>query len=109
MLSEAWHAAEILAARDMQIRILNFPWLNRVDQAWLSEAVGGTRCVITIDDHYRAFGQGGVIAAALAGHIPVICLGFDEIPVSGQNSEVLAYHKLDRTALAERIAVEAKQ
>jgi len=105
LLSEAWHAAEAIAAEHgPSIEIVDLPWLNTVDPEWLMRVAGG-RPVITLDNHYLDGGQGEMIGSVLAerGHSGgVTRLGVEDIPVSGTNPEVLAHHRLDRESLAER-------
>lgn len=108
MLSEAWHASALLHDR-LQVAVVDVPWLNRLDAAWLAGAIAGKRLVVTLDDHYVAGGQGQLIAAtiaALPGTRPrVINLGVREIPACGSNDEVLRHHRLDRASIAEEIAL----
>ena len=51
LLSNAWHAAEELErTRGLTTRLINLPWLNRVDPGWLREAIGdraGASCCST--------------------------------------------------------------
>jgi transketolase len=117
MLSEAAAAADQLAAeRNLSVKVLNLPWLNRIDAKWLGECIGNARYVFTIDNHYRAGGQGERIATAVAelglNRPPrVHRFGLDDIPVSGTNDEALRHHRLDRQSLAaeigRRVAAEA--
>jgi transketolase len=101
LLSNAFEAArEIEAATGAGIRLVNLPWLNRVDRGWLKQAIGRCRSIITVDNHYVHGGQGEMIAAAVAelGLEPaarVTRLGVTELPECGTNDEVLAYHALD--------------
>ena len=48
------------------MRLVNLPWLNRVDRGWLREAIGDRRIVVTLDNHYVHGGQGEMVAAAIA-------------------------------------------
>ena len=68
MLANAWHAAEEVEATDGRApgRRGDLPWLNRVDAAWLREAIGERRAVVTLDNHYVHGGQGQMLAAAIA-------------------------------------------
>lgn len=116
MLSNAWHAAdEIEKSTGTRLRIVNMPWLNRVDRGWLRETIGHCRHVITLDNHYLHGGQGEMLAAAVAElgldpSVRVTRIGVTELPECGTNDEVLAYHGLDipglvkqfRAALASR-------
>ncbi|MGE0444007.1 MAG: transketolase C-terminal domain-containing protein [Vicinamibacterales bacterium] len=108
LLSNAWHAAEALAAEGVSVRLINLPWLNRVDADWLRGAVGGCRTVVTLDNHYLRGGQGEMVAAAIAAlglepAVRVTSLGVTELPECGTNDEVLAYHGLDIEGLARQI------
>jgi transketolase len=108
LLSNAWHAAEELQhATGASIRIVNLPWLNRIDAAWLRQMIGECRTVITLDNHYVHGGQGEMLAAAIAElalspPVRVSRIGVAELPECGTNDEVLAYHRLDVAGLAEQ-------
>jgi len=107
LLSNAWHAAqEIEQSSGVHIRVVNLPWLNRVDHAWLKDAIGGCRTVITLDNHYVHGGQGDMLGAAIAelGLEPsarLTRIGVTELPECGTNDEVLAYHGLDIAGLVK--------
>ncbi len=105
LLANAFEAAEeIEKATGVSIRLVNLPWLNRVDPAWLRHVIGTRRAVITMDNHYVHGGQGEMVAAAIAalGLEPaarVTRIGVTELPECGTNDEVLAYHGLDVAGL----------
>jgi transketolase len=109
LLGQAVEAAEWLRQkRGIGVKIVNFPWLNRVNDDWLRKATGEIRHVFTLDDHYILFGQGQLLASRLAAlencSRPAIRhLGLRELPVSGQNSEALVAHKMDTKSLAQEI------
>ena len=95
LLSNAWHAAEeIEQTTGSRLRIVNLPWLNRVDALWLKETIGTCRTVITLDNHYVHGGQGEMLAAAIAelgldSSARVSRIGVTELPECGTNDEVL--------------------
>lgn len=110
MLNEAVKAAQNLSERGISSAVINFPWLNRVDAEWLIESFSKYKTIFTLDDHYVEQGQGALIASALAKYFKyfklpprVISLGVNEIPVCGQNGEVLKYHNLDSHSLIKTI------
>ena len=108
LLANAWHAAHDLAHAGVGVRLVNLPWLNRVDPEWLAQVIGGRRAVITLDNHYVHGGQGEMVAAAVAalGLEPaarVTSIGVAELPECGTNDEVLGYHGLDVAGLLARI------
>jgi len=106
MLSEAYKASQKLKERNISVAVINMPWLNVVDDAWLAETLKPYRAVITLDDHYKTYGQNYLLATALlrAGVQPrVISLGLDTIPACGKNDEVLAHHGLDAAHIEQTI------
>jgi transketolase len=110
MLAQACLASAILREeRGIGLTVINLPWLNRVDDAWLLETVGDCRHILTLDDHYVAFGQGQMLAARLAAlGLPsggsVRQLGVLELPMCGSNAEALTAHELDAAGLAREVA-----
>jgi transketolase len=117
LLSNAVLAADDIAqSTGMSIQVVNLPWLNRVNAAWLSRTIGAGRTVIALDNHYLHGGQGDMLAAAtarlaLTPAVRVVQIGVAELPECGTNDEVLAYHGLDVPGLVKqlRAALEAKQ
>jgi len=107
LLSQAWHAAELLLQDGVSVRLVNLPWLNRFDVQWLEQVVGESGLLVTLDNHFLAGGQGEMLVAALACagvSLPrVIRLGVDDIPVCGTNEEVLRAHGLDAESIADAI------
>jgi transketolase len=105
MLSNAWHAAdELQRERGVTTRLINLPWLNRVEPGWLKDAIGDCRGIVLLDNHYVRGGQGEMVAAAIAelGLDPapaVTRIGVRELPECGTNDEVLEYHRLDIRSL----------
>jgi transketolase len=108
MLSEAFRAAEALAGQGVQAAVINLPWLNRVDGAWLKGVIGARKQLFCIDNHYTAGGQADFVAAALAevgwpAGLSFTKIGVTEIPVSGTNAQVLQHHGLDAAGIAARV------
>jgi len=107
MLANAFEAAKQLEEESgVTIRLVNLPWLNRIDASWLREAVGTCRSVVTLDNHYLHGGQGEMVGAALAelglASSPRLTrIGVTELPECGTNDEVLAYHRLDISSLVQ--------
>lgn len=107
MLHGAMEAASELARQGYDVGVMNLPWLNRVDGAWLARELGVLPLIVTLDDHYVTFGQGGLVASALAqarARPAVMSLGLESLPACGWNAEVLAFHGLDGMSLARTIA-----
>jgi len=106
LLTNAWHAAEELAAEGISAAVINHPWLNRIDDVWVGESLGRFPAVITLDNHYTTLGQGVMIAAALARgrcQADVRTMGLNDIPACGTNAEVLSHHGLDAPSIAKAV------
>jgi transketolase len=109
LLANAWTAIEeIEATSALRVRLINLPWLNRVDPAWLRAVIGSARSIVTLDNHYVRGGQGDMVAAAIAElalepAARVTRIGVTELPECGGNDEVLAYHGLDVASLVRSI------
>ena len=109
LLPRACRAADILEDRHgIGLKVINLPWLNAVDGAWLEAAAEGIPVIFTLDNHYLAQGQGEMLAAALAANglaaaTRVNRIGVDGFPACGTDDEVLRHHGLDAEGLADRI------
>lgn len=107
-LAEAMKAAELCGqAGGPSVRVIDLPWLNRVDAGWLDGAVAGFRHAVVVDNHYPLGGLGTHLALHLAARPQRIRLhhfAVEGVPACGRNDEVLARHRLDARSLAERIA-----
>lgn len=107
LLTNAYRAAEELATHGISAAVIDLPWLNRIDDAWV-KTLGGFKQIVTLDNHYLEFGQGVMIAAALARNgvrAEVSPIGLAEIPACGSNADVLAYHGLDAAGIARTVLV----
>jgi transketolase len=109
LLSNAFEAAEdIERSSGASIRLVNLPWLNKIDLRWLREVIGGRRSIVTLDNHYLKGGQGEMVASAIAelGLEPsarVLRVGVTALPECGTNDEVLAHHKLDVASIVKSL------
>ena len=103
LLTSAWKAADELATGGISAAVIDLPWLNRIDETWVREELGRYQHIVTLDNHYLEFGQGVMVAAALARtgvRASVTAIGLTEVPACGTNAEVLAYHGLDGPSIA---------
>jgi transketolase len=109
LMANAWRAVDELAPYGVSAAVINLPWLNRIDEAWVANTLSRFAAVVTLDNHYVALGQGVMIAAALARagiRVDVRSIGLTDVPVCGSNAEVLSHHGLDATSIA-RTCVDA--
>jgi transketolase len=102
LMSNAWGAAEALAAEGVSAAVINLPWLNRIDDEWFETFFREFDTIVTLDNHYVAFAQGMMVAAAVARtglRVHVRSLGLTDLPACGANAEVLAHHGLDAAGI----------
>lgn len=105
LLTNAWKAADELATQGISAAVIDLPWLNRVDDEWV-KTLGSYPHILTLDNHYQEFGQGVMVAAALARNgvrADVSAIGLKEIPACGSNVDVLAHHGLDPAGIAKSV------
>jgi transketolase len=106
LMTAAWLAADELALEGVSVAVVNLPWLNRIEDAWVRDVLGRFSTIVTLDNHYVTLGQGVMVAAALARNgvrAEVRSLGLTDIPACGTNAEVLAHHGLDGPSIARAI------
>jgi transketolase len=101
MLHEALTAAEALGNR---LQVINLPWLNRFDDAWLADAVEPFDELFVLEDHAPVGGLGDALRRALGGRT-VTVFGVEGWPACGTPAEALRFHGLDGSSLADRIAL----
>ena len=101
MLHEALTAAEMLESR---VQVVNMPWLNRVEAAWLAELVEPFDDVFVVEDHAPVGGLGDSLRRVLDGRA-VTVFGVEGWPACGTPAEALRFHGLDGASLADRIAL----
>ena len=108
MLHEALMAAEILAAQAFSLKVVNLPWLNRIDHSWLIDTIGDCKTIFSLDNHSEYGGLGDHLLNALMTSDnlrdkKLIKFAVEEHPACGTPQEALSYHKLDGKSLVERI------
>jgi transketolase len=102
MLHETLTAAEIIRARGVRVSVVDMPWLNRVDGAWLAEAVAPFEHVFVVEDHAPVGALGDTLRRELGRAVTVF--GVEGWPACGTPPEALRFHGLDGASLADRIA-----
>jgi len=110
VLAEAVKAAEALSQRGISAKVINLPWLNRIDPDWLRDVLQDARSLVTIDNHYVMGGLGDLVLSAVAGlqlRLPCRKLGLTGVPPSGTNDEVLRAVGLDAAGIISQIEAMA--
>jgi len=108
MLNEAMLAAETLQGHNFSLKVINFPWLNQIDEKWFKDKVADCETIFVLDNHSQFGGLGDQIlntAQKLDGLRAkrYIKLAITEYPACGTPPEVLSYHKLDGKSIAASI------
>jgi transketolase len=108
LLSAAIEASKRLRQeKNLSVKVINLPWLNRIDSAWLKNALEGCRKLVVLDNHYMIGGQGDLVAKAVAQagiSIEFQHCGVTEIPPSGTNPQVLQTVGLNADAIVQVLA-----
>jgi transketolase len=108
MLNEAMNAAERLREQDMSLKVINLPWLNRIDQGWFKDNVADYETIFVLDNHFQFGGLGDQILNAAQNGDELRSKKYKKIaltkyPACGTPPEVLAYHGLDGESIAAKI------
>jgi transketolase len=111
MLHEALLAAETLKEKGFSLKVVNMPWLNRVDLKWLEETVHGCGAIFVVDNHSPYGGLGDSLLNAAMGADTlrkkrIIKFAVEDYPACGTPQEALSYHQMDGTSLSHRILRE---
>jgi transketolase len=101
MLHEALTASELLAERGIGLAVVNLPWLNRFDPAWLDGVLASGEHVFVLEDHAPVGGLAEALRRALDRR--VVVFGVEGWPACGTPAEALRAHGLDGASLARRI------
>lgn len=106
MLNEALNAAEILKDEKIFLKVINLPWLNKIDLNWFSSIIDEFKKIFVLENHY-AYGALGDTLLNLINEndidLKVFKFAVEGLPECGTPKEVLQFHKLDGASLAKRI------
>ncbi len=109
MLNEALVAGDLLEQQGISLKVVNMPWLNRIDSDWLSEVTANFAEVFVLDNHMAFGGLGdcllnGVMASDELRGKKIVKFAVEDHAACGNPSEVLRAHRLDGESLANRIS-----
>lgn len=106
-LKQAYEVAEKLEnEKGISVAVMNFPWLNEVDYTWFASKVKSFKSIITIDNHYFEGGLGQKLNSVISQqniNIKIFNFAVNDIPKSGQPTEVLTFHELDSHSIFNKI------
>ena len=108
MLNEALLAAELLEKKDLGLKVVNMPWLNRADRQWLKATIGSCKTIYVLEDHAPMGGLGDMVLnkmseEGLLAKASLVKFAVEGYPACGTPAEALNFHGLDGTSLASRI------
>lgn len=109
MLHEALLASEKLSEVDFGLKIVNMPWINRINADWLIDTIGDHAKLFVLEDHSVVGGLGDWILNTLAErdalkNITFRKIGIYQYPECGTPWEVLGYHGLDGLSIAKKVS-----
>ncbi|MEM7801114.1 MAG: transketolase C-terminal domain-containing protein, partial [Chloroflexota bacterium] len=92
MVHHALLVAEILAKHGFKLKVINMPWLNRLDKVWFLEAVKGIHSIYTLEDHAATGGLGFFLQSQMMRmglkEKLITQFAIEEYPACGTTAEV---------------------
>ena len=103
MVSVALEAADLLAAEEIDCRVLNMASLRPLDEEAVIAAASETGAIVTAEDHFIHGGLGGIVAELLARKrpTPMAMVGMDSYGTSGRWDELVEHFRLTPARLVE--------
>lgn len=114
MLNEALLAAATLSAKGFQMKVVNMPWLNRLDSEWLRRVTEDAAVIYVLEDHAPVGGLADQLLSLLVNDNLLASrsfakFGVEGYPACGTPPQALRFHRLDGSSLAERIYLHAQK
>jgi len=108
MLHEALLASELLTKENFSLKVINMPWLNRVDKKWFEDVVGNRKTIFVLDNHSPYGGLGDCLLNTIISSEKLKAKKFrkfavEDYPACGTPQEALRHHGLDGESLARRV------
>lgn len=99
------HEAVTAAERARDVRVIDLPWLNRLDLTWFMQVVPRGSRVVVLEDHAPVGGLADFLRRTVpSGYMELEVFGVDGYPACGTPVEALAFHRLDAASLVRRFA-----
>ena len=106
MLNEALVARKILLDYNIEIRVVNMPWLNIIDDEFIECNLMNDKINYIIEDHMKYGGLFDHVNAKLnqcENILKINCLGLNQFPKCGNPMEVLEHSKLNALAISKLV------
>ncbi len=109
MLHEALIAADLLQDKNISLKVVNIPWLNRIDMEWFEKTVGNCKYIFTLDNHFIRGGLGDFLLniineSQVLQKREFVKFGLLNYPECGTPAEVFDYHQLSGGHLSSKIS-----
>ncbi len=112
MLNEALIARKILQKNQISVRVINMPWLNRIEASFIDDAFLLKRSNYILEDHMK---NGGLFSHInneineLNYNHKIECIGLSDFPKCGNPLEVLDFHNLNYKHIVNKIGSDLKK
>jgi len=112
MLNEALIARKILQNNQVSVRVINMPWLNRIEASFIKDSFLLNRSNYILEDHMKT---GGLFSHVinkineLNCNYKIECIGLSEFPKCGNPLEVLDFHNLNYKHIVNKISSDLKK
>lgn len=109
LLAQVLEAAEGLAREGKTPKVVNMPWLNRVDPEWLAQTMKGVRTLYCVENHAERGGLSDDIARALAADparfsgVRLRVIAVEGFAQSGQVDETLDAFRLSAARISATV------
>lgn len=106
MVAVALEAAELLAGKDIGVRVVNVSTIKPLNQDQIVQAAAETGAVVTCEEHSVIGGVGSAVAEVLAEHcpLPLERVGVKDVyGQSGSAAELLEYYGLTAAGVATAV------
>jgi transketolase len=99
---EALAAADVLAAENLAIRVIDAYSVKPLDKQTLQTAARETGGIVVVEDHYHEGGLGDAVLNAVGNQARILKLAVTEVPRSGPPEKLL-----DKYGISSRHIIEA--
>ncbi len=107
LLSEALLSREELKKEGIGLKVINMPWLNKIDEKWLTDSIGNAKTIICLENHSAVGGLSEDVMRIslnrLGGKFNFHTLGIEGFGRSGDGAEILSHYQIDWLNMVRRI------
>ncbi len=109
LLSETFLARDELKKDNIKIKVVNLPWLNHMDEKWLTGVIEDAEHVFCVENHSNVGGQSEEIMRVLASgdfeKVKFHTIGIQGYGRSGEHDEIMKYYGIDSLSIAGKIKI----